>query len=86
MIHEDERSWDSAHAAAWSFEQAADRDVDGARPHLLALVKTRAKDPALRAQMSLLSDFASVVDVSDEEQAIGSLREQLGIASNLTLR
>ena len=87
LIHEDERSWDSAHAAAWSFEQVKDyRPRPTAHVQRIALVKSRAGDPKLRRQVAVLADLATVVDVGDEEQATAQLGDLLGLRSGLVLR
>jgi hypothetical protein len=74
----DERSWDVAHAAAWSFEKAHGAEVDTS---LIALVKQRQADDDLERQLLLLEEQAAVVDVGETERATENLRELLQLGT-----
>jgi hypothetical protein len=60
----DERSWDSAHAAAWAFQKCT---ADGRQ--MIALVRPRSEDRALHQQLECLAEVAKVVDLSEEVTA-----------------
>lgn len=77
LTYEDERSWTSAHAAAWDFEKAANH-LNSDRGQLIAFVKARSADSELEAQMSLLDGLACVLDVGQVQQAASQLTELLG--------
>jgi len=76
LTYEDERSWTSAHAAAWDFEKAA-FVLDDSGGQLIAFVKTRPADRELDSQMGLLDNLASIVDVGHVQQAASRLTELL---------
>lgn len=71
----DERSWQSVHAAAWSFERAHSEGFE----NLVALVKVREPDEAFDYQFRLIEGYAYVVDVGAEASP-GLLREVLAVS------
>jgi hypothetical protein len=75
LTYDDERSWASAHAAAWDFEKAAFAIRDGGG-NLIALIKTWSSDSELKQQLGLLDDLSSaVIDVGQEQEAAAQLTE-----------
>ena len=80
LTYDDERSWVSAHAAAWDFEKAADH-LNGSDGQLIAFVKARASDAELKSQMSLLGSLAHVLDVGEVQRATSQLTELLHTTS-----
>jgi hypothetical protein len=74
----DDRGWEAAHAAAWSFKQAMAHPVEPDRTQrCIALVKTRKEDDQLTRQLGFLERHADVVDVTEEEKASLQLRALL---------
>ncbi len=86
LTYEDERSWDSVHAAAWDFQQAREQRPVRGGIQPIALVKGREPDAKLRLQLALLRDFAATVELDNEEDAALQLGELLGLRRNLVLR
>ncbi len=85
LIHDDERSWDFAHAAAWAFDQAAGyvHLPEGRSKTLVALVKIRPPDADLRRQLGVLNETAhAVVNVGEQDQAARELAELLGVENS----
>jgi hypothetical protein len=74
----DDRSWDVAHAAAWSFEKAHGANEETS---LIALVKQRQDDNDLERQLLLIEENATVVDVGETERATENLRELLHLGA-----
>ena len=64
----DDRSWQTAHAAAWAFQRAGEPTRQ-----MIALVRPREKDEALNRQIQLLGSVAKVIDVSDAALAAEAL-------------
>jgi hypothetical protein len=77
LAFSDLRSWDSAHAAAWSFEEGREVEADAS---LVALVRSRPSDDDLRPQLRLLEEYAALVDVALPDQAAERLRNLLHVA------
>ncbi len=74
----DDRAWEAAHAAAWTFKQASEHPVEQSRSQqCIALVKTRKEDPQLSRQIGLLQKHSKVVDVTEEETATLRLKALL---------
>ncbi len=84
LIYDDERSWDVAHAGAWTFDKAAHLHLEGGRTRqLVALVKHRDMDAELRRQLGVLHETTNlVVNVGEQDRAASKLAEVLGVADN----
>jgi hypothetical protein len=80
LANPDERSWDSLHAATWSFSRMASRRIlPDKEQQLIALVKTREPDADLKRQVALLTEHAKVVDLVDENVAADHLQQLLHV-------
>jgi hypothetical protein len=73
LTWEDERSWNSVHAATWNFRFAHNDE----RPSLIALVRPRAQDQELSRQLGVIGEHATIVDVRQTERAASLLRDLL---------
>ncbi len=76
----DQRSWDAVHAAIYTFRGAEEAVIEsGKQQRYISFVKPRPQDGELAAQLEVLRNQASLLDVSDPDRAKNELANLLGV-------
>lgn len=88
LPYTDARTWNTVHAAAWSFQKVAEhagqlaatnKGLERLGQQIIALVKPRQRDPELEGQLSVLKRYATVINVADENAATSKLARILHV-------